>query len=57
MVNQVHSTRGHLPLRAILSRMRHDGCGGLAEGGAADRHRVRAQPSGPEDRAAGGLIG
>jgi len=30
MVNQVHFERAHLPLRIILHRMRHDGCGGLA---------------------------
>jgi hypothetical protein len=30
MVNESHFTRGHLPLRTILGRMRHDGCGGRA---------------------------
>ena len=29
MHNQTHFTRDHLPLRTILARMRHDGCGGL----------------------------
>jgi hypothetical protein len=30
MVNEVHFTRGYLPLRTIIARMRHDGCGGRA---------------------------
>jgi hypothetical protein len=30
MVNQVHMQRSDMPLRAILDKMRHDGCGGLA---------------------------
>jgi hypothetical protein len=30
MVNQVHFTRGHLSMRTILARTRHDGCGGKA---------------------------
>jgi hypothetical protein len=29
MVSQVYFERGHLPLRTILAKMRHDGCGGL----------------------------
>jgi hypothetical protein len=28
MLNEVHFGRTHLPLRTILDRMRHDGCGG-----------------------------
>jgi hypothetical protein len=30
MVNQVHAGQSDLPLRDILERMRHDGCGGRA---------------------------
>jgi hypothetical protein len=30
MVNQAHSGRSATPLRDIIARMRHDGCGGLA---------------------------
>ena len=30
MVNQVHAAQSDLPLRDILDRMRHDGCGGRA---------------------------
>jgi hypothetical protein len=30
MVNQVHSARGNMPIRDILAKMRHDGCGGRA---------------------------
>ena len=29
LVSQVHFARAHLPLRQILARARHDGCGGL----------------------------
>ena len=30
MVSQVHSGRSAMPLREILDKMRHDGCGGRA---------------------------
>ena len=30
MVNQVHAAKSDLPLREILTKMRHDGCGGRA---------------------------
>ena len=30
MVNQVHSAQAYMAVRAILDRMRHDGCGGRA---------------------------
>ena len=30
MVNQVHAAQSDLPIRDILDRMRHDGCGGRA---------------------------
>jgi hypothetical protein len=30
MVNQVHAAQSDLPIRAILDKMRHDGCGGRA---------------------------
>ena len=30
MVNQVHSAQAYMAIRAILAKMRHDGCGGLA---------------------------
>jgi len=29
MVNEAHMKRGDMPIRTILGRMRHDGCGGL----------------------------
>ena len=29
-MNQVHAAKSDLPLRNILDRMRHDGCGGRA---------------------------
>ena len=52
MVNEAHMKRGAMPIRDILARMRHDGCGGCAgEGGAAHRHRGRQQPAGAADRA------
>ena len=30
MVSQAHIKRGAMPIRDILPRMRHDGCGGRA---------------------------
>jgi hypothetical protein len=36
MVNQVHAAKSDLPLRDILAKMRHDGCGGRA--GKAELH-------------------
>ena len=30
MINEVHSARPNMPIRAILAKMRHDGCGGRA---------------------------
>jgi hypothetical protein len=30
MLNEVHAPRSDLPLREIIKRMRHDGCGGRA---------------------------
>ena len=30
MFNEAHSAQAHMKLRDILSRMRHDGCGGRA---------------------------
>ena len=30
MINEVHFARPNMPIRAILAKMRHDGCGGLA---------------------------
>jgi hypothetical protein len=30
MLNEAHMKRGDLPIRTILDRMRHDGCGGRA---------------------------
>lgn len=30
MVNEVHAPRRDMPIREILKRMRHDGCGGQA---------------------------
>jgi len=31
MVNETYMKRGAMPIRDIISRMRHDGCGGRAE--------------------------
>ena len=28
MLNEAHAERRHLPIRTIIARMRHDGCGG-----------------------------
>ena len=30
MFNQTHSAQSHMPIRDIIERMRHDGCGGGA---------------------------
>ena len=30
MVSQMQSSRSHMPIRDILAKMRHDGCGGRA---------------------------
>ena len=30
MVNEAHTAHRDLPIRTILNRMRHDGCGGRA---------------------------
>jgi hypothetical protein len=30
MINEVHFARPAMPIRAILAKMRHDGCGGGA---------------------------
>ena len=30
MINEVHSARPNMPIRDILAKMRHDGCGGRA---------------------------
>jgi hypothetical protein len=52
MLNEAHTgeRRGTMLLRILISRMRHDGCGGRA-GRAAHRHRRRLQPAGAADRA------
>ena len=31
MINEVHFARPKMPIRDILDKMRHDGCGGRAE--------------------------
>ena len=31
MINEAHFARPKMPIRAILAKMRHDGCGGKAE--------------------------
>ena len=51
MVNEAHAAWRDRVLRDILKRMRHDGCGGRAQGGVADRYRGRQQPAGAADRA------
>jgi hypothetical protein len=30
MLNEAHTSRGHLRIRDIIAKMRHDGCGGRA---------------------------
>jgi hypothetical protein len=30
MISEAHMKRGAMPIRDIIARMRHDGCGGLA---------------------------
>lgn len=30
MINEVHFARLKMPIRALLAKMRHDGCGGRA---------------------------
>ena len=30
MLNEAHMTRSDMPIRDIIARMRHDGCGGRA---------------------------
>ena len=30
MISEVHFARPNMPIRDILAKMRHDGCGGLA---------------------------
>jgi hypothetical protein len=39
MVNEVHTPQRAMPLRAILKRKCHDGCGGR---GRADQHALRS---------------
>ncbi len=47
LINQAHMQRGEMPIRDLLRRMRHDGCGGRAGNrrlhAVASRDR-RAQP-------------
>jgi hypothetical protein len=59
MVNEAHTAQRDLPIRTILDRMRHDGCGGRVgrAGGIAHQHRGREQPPGAQDHADRGLIG
>ena len=45
MVNEAHMKQGHMPIRDILKRMRHDGCGGIA-GKAELLTGSRARPGG-----------
>jgi hypothetical protein len=40
MVNQAHMKRDDMPIRDIIARMRHDGCGGRRKGRIA--HRAQA---------------
>jgi hypothetical protein len=30
MLNEAHTPRGDLPIRALIAKLRHDGCGGRA---------------------------
>jgi hypothetical protein len=57
MFNEAHAAQHRvMPLRDIIARMRHDGCGGQGwTRGACERHRGRQQPAGATHRAAGGL--
>ena len=47
MISETHANAAQrdLPLREIIKRARHDGCGGRA-GRAGHRHRRRIQPPG-----------
>ena len=45
-----------MPIRAILAKMRHDGCGGLAGKAELVTGIEGVQSAGAEDRAAGGLM-
>ena len=43
MFNEAHSSQRSMLIRDIIEKMRHDGCGGMAEKvGASDRHRGRS---------------
>jgi hypothetical protein len=48
MFNEAHAAQHRvMPLRDIIARMRHDGCGGRGwTRGACERHRGRQQPPG-----------
>jgi hypothetical protein len=50
---QTLDERPNMPLRAILDRMRHDGCGGRA-GKAELLTGIDEQPAGAKDCGAGG---
>jgi hypothetical protein len=52
MFSETHSAQRDMPIRDIVARMRHDGCGGrTGRGGAAHRCRGRQQPAGAADPA------
>ena len=56
MLNEAHMLAGNMTIRAIISRMRHDSCGGRAgRVELLNRHRGRFQPAGAEDRGDRGL--
>jgi len=42
MINEAHFARPNMPIRAILAKMRHDGCGGHA--GKAEVSKLREPP-------------
>jgi len=50
MLPETHYRLGDMLIRDITARMRHDGRGSRAGGGAAHGHRDRQQPSGAADR-------
>jgi hypothetical protein len=49
MVSEAHMKRGAMPIRDIIARMRHDGCGGRA-GKAELLTGIEEQPVGAADR-------
>jgi hypothetical protein len=49
MMNEVHTAQRDLPIREIIAKARHDGCGGRGRQGRADDRYRRKQPPGAAD--------